>query len=87
MRHQLCVSVHRLYHVLQHAGRIMCRSAPWMANSRPAALGGLPTSALAKRKAYMSMGPLGGTPTFQSFTRPGQSWVAALTHLNRPESY
>ena len=38
---------------------------PAMANSRLAASSPLPTSALARRNASASIGPDGGTPTFQ----------------------
>lgn len=46
-------------------------AAPESVISRPAAWEGLPTKALAKRKARLSIGPEGGTPTCQSFTLPG----------------
>ena len=44
---------------------------PTIVHSRPAADSTLPTSRLARRKASVSIGPDGGTPTCQKPTRPG----------------
>ena len=38
---------------------------PWTVSSRPAAVSGLPTRRLARRKERPSIGPEGGTPTSQ----------------------